>query len=362
MTFNCYLSVSNTVSTAIMEDMMSQSEAQKKLRQAKRRSFNPQKQEWVKTSLLNPDSSLPLIVSPVMNGINLISWATQHKNWIESSLHEYGGLLFRGFQIHNLDEFVQFIHATSEGELLDYTYRSTPRTQLQDKVYTSTEYPPDQFISMHNENAYSKSWPMKIWFCCLQPALEGGETLVADSRKVFERIDPKVRQKFAEKKVMYIRNYGDVDLSWEEVFQTSNRFDVEAYCRQANIEFEWKNNEKLKTRQICQAIATHPQTGTPVWFNVAHIFHISNFAQEVQKSLLSLFQPEDLPRYACYGDGEPMEVPILNEIREAYQAETIAIPWQKGDVLMLDNMLVAHGRKPFTGTRQVVVGMAESYS
>ncbi|WP_016951655.1 TauD/TfdA family dioxygenase [Anabaena sp. PCC 7108] len=344
-----------------MEDMISQSQAQEKLRLAKRRSFNPQQQEWVKTSFLNGDSSLPLIVSPAMDGVNLTNWASQHQNWMESSLSQYGGLLFRGFRIDNMDEFVQFIQATSQGELLEYTYRSTPRTQLQDKVYTSTEYPADQFISMHNENAYSTSWPMKIWFCCLQPASQGGETLVADSRKVFQRIDPAVRQKFAEKKVMYIRNYGDVDLSWEEVFQTGDRSDVEAYCRQAGIELEW-NGEKLRTRQVCQAIASHPKTGDRVWFNVAHIFHISNLAEDLQKSLLSLFQPEDMPRHACYGDGSPMEVSALNQIRAAYEAETIAIKWQKGDILMLDNMLVAHGRKPFTGARQVVVGMAEPYS
>ncbi|MFB2879415.1 TauD/TfdA family dioxygenase [Floridanema aerugineum] len=344
-----------------MEDSISQSQAQKKLQRAKRRSFNPQQQDWVKTSFLNTDSSLPLVVSPAMDGVNLTSWASQQRSWIESSLYQYGGLLFRGFRIDSTDDFVQFIQATSQGELLEYIYRSTPRTQLQDKVYTSTEYPADQFISMHNENAYSTSWPMKIWFCCLQPALQGGETLVADSRKVFQRIDPAVRQKFAEKKVMYIRNYGDIDLSWQEVFQTNDRSDVEAYCRQAGIEFEW-NGEKLRTSQVCQAIASHPKTGDQVWFNVAHIFHISNFAEDIQKSLLSVFQPEDMPRHACYGDRQPMEVSTLNEIRAAYQAETIAIKWQKGDILMLDNMLVAHGRKPFTGARQVVVGMAEPYS
>lgn len=344
-----------------MEDMMSQSTAKEKLRLAKRRSFDPQQQEWVKTSFLNANSSLPLIVSPAIDGVNLSKWTSQNQNWIESCLYQYGGLLFRGFEIHNTGDFAQFSQATSQGELLEYTYRSTPRTQLQDKIYTSTEYPPDQFISMHNENAYSTSWPMKIWFGCLQPAQHGGETLIADSRKVFERIDPQVRQKFAEKKVMYIRNYGDVDLSWQEVFQTSDRSDVEAYCRQSGIEFEWKSDEKLRTRQVCQAIATHPKTGSHVWFNVAHIFHLSNLALDVQKSLLSLFQAEDMPRHACYGDGSPLEVSVLNEIREAYQAETIAIPWQKGDILMLDNMLVAHGRKPFTGARQVVVGMAEPY-
>ena len=117
---------------------------------------------------------------------------------------------------------------------------------------------------MHNENAYSTSWPLKIWFCCLQPAPQGGETLVADSRRVLARIDPSVRQKFAEKGLTYIRNYGDIDLSWQEVFQTSDPTQVETYCRQAGIAFEWMTDNRLRTQQVCQAIATHPQTGETV--------------------------------------------------------------------------------------------------
>jgi hypothetical protein len=45
----------------------------------------------------------------------------------------------------------------------------------------------------------------------------------------------------------------------------------------------------------------------------------------------------------------------------AYHAETVSFPWQQGDLLMPrhDNMLVAHGRAPYTGRREVLVGMAE---
>ena len=95
---------------------------------------------------------------------------------------------------------------------------------------------------------------------------------------------------------------------------------------------------------------------------MAHIFHISNLDPALQSSLRSLFELEDLPRHVIYGDGSPLEEESLDIIRRAYDAETVAIPWQRGDVLMLDNMLVAHGRRPFMGPRKVVVGMAEPYS
>ena len=76
----------------------------------------------------------------------------------------------------------------------------------------------------------------------------------------------------------------------------------------------------------------------------------------------SQFTEEDLPNNTYYGDGSPIEPSVLDEIRDAYLKETVVFPWLKGDLLMLDNMLVAHGRAPFTEPRKILVGMADPYS
>lgn len=309
---------------------------------------------------LKAEGLLPLVISPAIEGVNLVLWATSQREFIEAHLRKHGAILFRNFGVKSLIEFEAFIGAIS-AEMLEYTYRSTPRSQVQGKIYTSTEYPADQAIPLHNEMSYASSWPMKIWFWCAQAAQEGGETPIADSRKVFERIAPEIRERFLQKKVMYVRNYGEgLDLTWQNVFQTADRSVVEAYCRSAGIDFEWKSGDRLRTRQICQAVAAHPQTGEMVWFNQAHLFHVSSLPAPVREVLLAEFDEEDLPRNSYYGDGSPLEPSVLDEIREAYNQESIVFPWQEGDVLMLDNMLVAHGRRPFVGPRQVLVGMAES--
>jgi alpha-ketoglutarate-dependent taurine dioxygenase len=281
------------------------------------------------------------------------------REFIRQRLQRHGAILFRGFNLNSVDEFELLLRSLT-GELLEYSYRSTPRTQVSGRIYTSTEYPAHQTIPLHNEMSYTRNWPMIIGFFCVEVAAEGGETPIADSRRVFDLIDPAIRERFARKKVMYVRNYGEaLDLSWQNVFQTEDRERVEDYCRSSEIEFEWKTNDELRTRQVCQAVATHPCTGEQVWFNQAHLFHVSSLESQVRESLLSSSAGEP-PRNACYGDGSPIKDAERDEIRSAYNRETIVFPWQRRDVLLLDNMLVAHGRRPYRGRRKIVVGMGQS--
>ena len=317
--------------------------------------------ELAQMTVLDAEKGWPLVVDANIVGLDLAEWAAGHVSDLNAQLQKTGAILFRNFNVDSIDKFKSFVHLISP-ELLEYNERSTPRTEVSGEIYTATEYPAELCITLHNESSYSANWPMKIWFYCAQPAVEGGETPIADSRKVFELIDPKIKERFIEKKVMYVRNYSDgVDLPWQTVFQTTDRSAVEDYCRSASIEFEWKDATHLRTRQIRPATAIHPVTGQAVWFNQAHLFHVSSLTPALRESLLSLVEETELPRNSYYGDGSAIEESVLDEIREVYRQSAVIFPWQQGDVLMLDNMLAAHGRMSYTGPRKVLVAMAESY-
>jgi alpha-ketoglutarate-dependent taurine dioxygenase len=161
---------------------------------------------------------------------------------------------------------------------------------------------------------------------------------------------------------MYVRNYGGgLDVPWQQVFDTSERATVEAYCRDHEIVCEWKDDGELRTRQVCQAVAQHPRTREWVWFNQAHLFHVSGLGPELRDVLQELVEPEDLPRNVYYGDGAPLEEALLDEVRGVLDATRVVFPWRTDDILMLDNMLVAHARSPFEGPRKIVVAMAEPH-
>lgn len=315
--------------------------------------------ELVRRERLDPAQALPLAITPATAGVDLAAWFEANRLLVQTLLLEHGALLFRGFDLRTAEDFQRLCETATPG-LLPYQERSTPRSNVTSRVYTSTEYPPEHDIPMHNENAYSHTWPAKIWFFCRQPSPVGGETPLADSRAVYRAIDPAIARRFIDRQVMYVRNYREgLDLDWRTGFQTDDRARVEAYCRASGTEFEWVTPEHLRTRQVRQAITHHPVTGDAVWFNQAHLFHVSALPPLVRESLLALHGEHDLPRNAYYGDGSPIEQSALDHIHEVYRATAIAFPWQSGDAVLVDNVLTAHGRRPFSGPRSILVAMAE---
>lgn len=316
-----------------------------------------------KSSYLAAGKTFPLMIEPTMKGVNLASWAKHNREYIHGELDKHGAILFRNFMIDAPEKFEEVARTIAiDGELFD-EYGDLPRDNPGSKVYHSTPYPADKSILFHNESSHMHRWPMKIFFYCVKPADGGGATPILDCRQSYREIDPTIIKRMAEKKLMYVRNFIDgLDVSWQQFFGTSNRKSVEDYCQRAGIEFQWKGANGLTTNQTSPAVSRHPHTGEMVFFNQIQLHHISCLDPDIKASMLSMFREEDLPRNVYYGDGTPIEDSVVDEISGVYDRLATRFQWQKGDVIMLDNMMASHARDPFEGTRKILVAMAEIVS
>jgi alpha-ketoglutarate-dependent taurine dioxygenase len=317
--------------------------------------------------LLYPDKSLPLVLD-AQDGPRigrsvpaLIGWITDHRDLFESWLAKHGAVLLRGFAIDTPEEFesvVEAVHPT----LLNYVEGDSPRTKITGKVYTSTEYPETYQISLHNELSYAHKWPCKIFFYCATPPAQGGETPIADCREVLEALDRQICEQFISRKVKYVNTLhggGGVGKSWQDTFETNEKSEVVRYLTDGHVDFTWDDRGTLRTSQIREAVITHPVTGDRVWFNQAEQWHPSTLDLKNRRAMTALgIKEEDLPHYASFGDGDPLDEQELNEIRRLMRDRAVYFPWQKSDLLVLDNVLVAHGRNPFKGPRKILVAMA----
>lgn len=310
----------------------------------------------------NDVDALPVIAVPRAGSenrvpsIELTPWVYANMDDILSLLHKHGAILFRGFVFGGVGEFEEFATVFCPN-LQHYIGGNSPRTRVSGHVYTATDYSKNVRISLHNEASYLRNLPARIVFFCARPAENGGQTLLADSRRVLGRINPAVRDRFVRRRVKYVNNLHDgygVGRSWTAVFETDIRSEVEERLKRDGYEFSWKENG-LRTSIVADATAAHPVTGAEAWINQAEQWHPSSLDLKLRNQLLSIMDPEDLPHNAFFGDGSPFAQSDLDNVRAGMQAEERVLNWAKNDVLVCDNILVMHGRLPYSGDRSILV-------
>ncbi|MEO7360283.1 MAG: TauD/TfdA family dioxygenase [Gemmatimonadaceae bacterium] len=300
--------------------------------------------------------ALPLVVEPTQDGLVLAEWNLTNKAWVEAQLLVHGGVLFRDFDLPSPADFERSAKAIY-GELFG-DYGDLPKNAAGEKIYESTPYPPDQMILFHNESAHLPSWPQKISFHCVTAAKVGGCTPVFDTRLVLKHIDPAVLEAFRSKGLMYVRNFSKgVDPTWEEFFHTKDPAIVEQMCKDAGSDFEWKSDGGLRVINRSKGTVKHPKTKEELFFNQVQIHHIFCVDEDTRDGLRALFDEQDLPRNVYYGDGSEISDETMQHLGDVYEQVCVRFKWQKGDMIMLDNMLVTHARDTFEGPRHIVVAM-----
>lgn len=290
---------------------------------------------------------------------SLVEYITNGYSEYSSLLNKCGAILFRGFNINTLSDF-EYIVSNLPVNITSYIGGDSPRTKLTNKIYTSTEYPADQSISLHNEMSFSNNYPRYLFFYCELPPLQGGETPLADNRKLYKNLPKILLQKYQQKKLKYVMNLHNghgIGKSWQDVFETDNRDEVESILDTRRVSYIWKG-ENLKVSEIVQPVICHPKTKEWVFISQAHQWHPSNLPQDIYENLIKIIPETEFYHYVCHADDVPLDKNELDLTRQVIDSIKIVKSWQRSDFLFMDNLLIMHGRNPFKGNRKIRVSLA----
>jgi alpha-ketoglutarate-dependent taurine dioxygenase len=244
---------------------------------------------------------------------------------------------------------------------LAYVHGNSPRTKVGRNVYTSTEYPAEFTISMHNELSYAHRWPARLLFFCELAAKTGGATPLVDGAAWLASLDAQVREAFGQG-VRYTQNlhsgYG-LGKSWQDTFETGARNEVEAFLDGTAATWEWGRDGGLRVSQVRPATLKHPATGAEVWFNQADQWHVAMLGDEAAAELAKILPESELPQSVTFADGGAIPAGYVQQVRDRGLQHAVDVEWRGGDLMLIDNVLVGHGRRPFTGDRRVLVAMSD---
>lgn len=314
----------------------------------------------MRTAILDPDRGFPLVIERDGEPADLVTFVRERGDWLDARIGEHGGVLLRGFEAAAPEAFAAAVTALGRPPL-DYVHGNSPRTKLSSaNVYTSTEYPPEFPIPLHNEMSYASRWPRRLFLHCVVAPAAGGRTPIADSQEILRRLPSGVRQRFTSKGVLYRQNLHSgmgLGRSWQDTYETTDAAIVERHLRDREVDFEWTGDGGLRTRQQRPATLVHPELGDEVWFNQADQWHWSGVGPGLGEELVDLLGEDDLPTSCRHGDGSAIALDDLSEIRRVSQECAVGFDWQAGDLMMLDNMRLAHGREPYSGSRRVLLAM-----
>lgn len=338
---------------------------------------------------LDAGSTLPLVLEP-RPGTKPDAVAEvlgSHRAWLDAQLAQHGAVLFRNVGVREALDFERLAKAVTPKLENDYLGTS-PRDAVTEYVFNASELPNFYPIPQHCEMSFVKEPPKRLLFCCLvAPESEGGETPLCDFRAVLRDLDPRVRERFEKHGVRIVRNYSGPDgkapagpwqlKPWHQLFGTTDRDRIEEVCRENEFDFTWLPGGRLRLVHSQPATRVHPVTGEVAWFNHSQVFHPSQAPGELRRiarrqdrarmtalswvasGLVALQRrtkdAEDLAMNCTYGDGTPIPDADMEAVRDAIWRNLRFFRWRVGDVVLIDNFSVAHGRMPYRGPRKVVV-------
>ncbi|MFT5465559.1 MAG: hypothetical protein ACI8UO_000654 [Verrucomicrobiales bacterium] len=285
------------------------------------------------------------------------SWIAENREDLNRRAAEHGAILFRGFPLSTDQDFDAFITAF---DFPNFKYQDSlsnaVRTNRTERVFTANEAPPDVTIFLHHEMAQTPIYPSKLFFFCEHAAETGGATPLCRSDVLFDRMleeCPKFASDCESKGLLYRNVMPDSDdansgmgRSWQSTFSVETREEAEAAMARLGYSAEWLDDGCLRaTTPVLQAVRDLGD-GRKSFFN----------------QLIAAFkgwkdERNDPAKAITFGDGSPLDPADANKAADLAEEITFDVPWQTGDVALVDNFVTMHGRRTFTGTRKVLASL-----
>ncbi|XP_023515356.1 clavaminate synthase-like protein At3g21360 [Cucurbita pepo subsp. pepo] len=303
-------------------------------------------------------SYFPLVLSPSSASFTISSFTRAikaQKPLLDSLILKSGAVLFRGFPVDSSSDFNDVVESFGFEEF-PYVGGAAPRTRVVGRVFTANESPPDQKIPFHHELAQVPEFPAKLFFYCEVEPTSGGETPIVLSHVVYEKVKvkyPEFVQRLEEQGLIYTRILGEDDdpsspigRGWKSTFLTDDKRIAEERAAKLGMKVEWLNDGVKTVMGPIPAIKYDEVRQRKIWFN----------------SMVAAYTGwedarNDPVKAVTFGDGTPLPADIIYDCLRILEEESVAIPWQKGDVLLIDNWAVLHSRRPFLPPRRVLASL-----
>ena len=306
--------------------------------------------------------TFPLALQCKTAGVSLsdaTEWVAAHRDGLDEQLAEHAAILFRGFPLRTAEDFDAFIVAFDyEGFTYKESLSNAVRINKTDRVFTANESPPTATIPLHHEMAQTPIYPSKLFFFCERAAESGGETPICRSDDLFEAMleeVPEFARACEEKGLKYttVMPASDdassaVGRSWTSTFGVETRERAEARMQDLRYTWTWEDDGSLRaTTPVLQGVR-ELSTGRKSFFNqlIAACRGWKDSRNDASKAI-------------TLGDGTPLDVEAVQRAIDLADRFTVNVPWQSGDVVLIDNYVAMHGRRPFEGKRAVLAALVK---
>lgn len=322
-----------------------------------------------------PGDGVPLFVQPRDAELRdsaavAAEWMRANEVALDDMLTQAGALIFRGFAIAETSDFAA-LFAHLPGFAPGYVGGAAPRGEVAPRVFEATQLAPSQVIGLHQEMAYMPHYPSHLAFFCRLAPVSGGETLIADMRKVTAALPSAFVEALDARGVLYARNFRDRETStgspyldvyhiaWQNAFKTSDPGKALADCAAMGLDAHLRPDGSISAAYRARGLIDHPVTGERLWFNQIATQNMNprNGGEQYPLFLAHYGEDRPYPFAVGFGDGEPFPEDWMDALYAALDSHEVRAPWSCGDVLLIDNYRTAHGRNVFTGARDVQVSL-----